>query len=288
MAGRIRSIKPEVLEDEEAVGLSDGAWRLWISLWTLVDDHGNARSAPRWLAGQVWWVTGRAVEDVEAMLAELVKAHRIEFYTVRGERYLHVRNWDKHQRIDNAGKPRVPPMSEADPAETRGEIPRTAETRGDSPPDRSSLSLDLSPGSSPSEASDAGARVEGRPKNGAQRKSVTRWAQEALGIFAELNAARRRVVPGAMELRPTFDALAGIAGRLDAGKTPGECIHVIAVYEAEVRGGGDAKWFNQVTPWRPENFEMALSKTPGPPKRDGPRYKRFAEPMDAIPEDGET
>src|SRR4029077_2736579 len=47
-----------------------------------------------------------------------------------------IRTWGKHQRIDNAGKTGIPKPEEADDAgfaETRGEIPRAAETRGGSP-----------------------------------------------------------------------------------------------------------------------------------------------------------
>lgn len=150
MAGRIRSIKPEVLEDEEAAGLSDGAWRLWISLWALADDHGNTRSSAKWLAGQVWWASGRSHVAVEQLINELHQSKRIELYMVRGERYLHIRNWEKHQRIDNAGKNRVPLPSEGTPvvamiggtpptfAEIHGELPLrspTSDPEGDLDPD---------------------------------------------------------------------------------------------------------------------------------------------------------
>ena len=54
MAGRIRSIKPELLEDEKAAALSDAAWRLFVSSWLLADDYGCFRAGPRYLAALVW------------------------------------------------------------------------------------------------------------------------------------------------------------------------------------------------------------------------------------------
>jgi hypothetical protein len=106
MAGRIRSIKPEILDDEEASSLSDEAWRLWVSMWLIADDHGNCRAGDRYLASQVWQDSSRSPR-VAAVLRELRGARRVELYDNGGERFAHIRNWAKHQRIDNAGRPRV-------------------------------------------------------------------------------------------------------------------------------------------------------------------------------------
>jgi hypothetical protein len=127
MAGRIRSIKPEILEDEEAASLTSDAWRLWVSMWTLADDYGNLHAAAGKLYGQVFWSRAPSI-TIDEMLAELVTARRIALYQVNGAQYAHVRNWEKHQRIDNAGRPRVPaPVTTGcDFAEARGDSPRTA------------------------------------------------------------------------------------------------------------------------------------------------------------------
>jgi hypothetical protein len=140
MAGRIRSLKPEVLDDETNASLSDGAWRLWISMWMLADDHGGVRAAERYLAANVWQDTTR---EVGPILEELIAKGRVEAYSVGGQRYVRVTDWAKHQRIDNAGKPRVPTPDEDDGtwnqelgrvfAESRGEAPRNAEGLDGSP-----------------------------------------------------------------------------------------------------------------------------------------------------------
>lgn len=144
MAGRIRSIKPELLDDNKACDLSDTAWRLFVSSWLLADDHGNLRADRRYLASQVWQDTTR---DADAPLHELAKAGLVRVYCVRGSRYANIPGWARHQRIDNAGKPRVPGIDERDdhgndPVSERpeqdfaanlGEPPRVAENLRESP-----------------------------------------------------------------------------------------------------------------------------------------------------------
>jgi hypothetical protein len=105
VSGRIRSIKPEIAEDEVAIGLSDAAWRMWVTSWVLADDHGNVRAGEKYLAASVWQDTSR---NVEAPLMELIEKGRFEPYSVGGQHYAHIHAFVRHQRIDNAGKPRMP------------------------------------------------------------------------------------------------------------------------------------------------------------------------------------
>jgi hypothetical protein len=113
---RIRTIKPELLEDARTAGLSDAGFRLFVAAILLADDHGNLRADERWLEGQVWWVgVGRGDSPKSAAsLRELSEVGLVTIYGVRGQWYASIRNWRKHQRIDNAGKPRVPQPSDAD------------------------------------------------------------------------------------------------------------------------------------------------------------------------------
>lgn len=125
MSGRIRTIKPEVLDDEVAAGLSDAAWRLWVSSWVLADDYGNVRAGSKYLGAQVWQDSGR---DVESTLAELISSGLVSPYAVHGQRYVHIAGWEKHQRVDNAGKRRVPPPESDDGTWNRGLTVRFAES----------------------------------------------------------------------------------------------------------------------------------------------------------------
>lgn len=148
MSRRIRSIKPELLEDEPTTGLSDSAWRLHVSLWLLADDHGNTRYSDRYVAANVWQDTSK---EVGPITRELVTKRFVEPYARSEQAYAHIRGWAEHQRIDNAGKPRVPCREQDDGslptwfrdfrpffAQTFRESPRVSETLRDEvgqPPD---------------------------------------------------------------------------------------------------------------------------------------------------------
>lgn len=108
MSGRIRTIKPEVLEDSKAAELTSDAWRLWVSVWTLCDDYGNTRADPRYLAGQVFWALSEGLAKVREGSRELLKADLVLEYEHSGQSYWHVVGWSKHQKVDHPGKPRCP------------------------------------------------------------------------------------------------------------------------------------------------------------------------------------
>ncbi len=110
---RIRTIKPEILEDEKTAPLSDSAFRLFAAMIFLADDHGNVRADSRWLQAQIWWAH-RSPPPTESLLLEVVTASLANAYVVRSGIYAHICGWEKHQRIDNAGKNRVPPPNDAD------------------------------------------------------------------------------------------------------------------------------------------------------------------------------
>lgn len=124
MAGRIRTIKPEILEDERTAHLSHAAWRLFVSLILVADDYGNFRANPDQLRGTVFW--GRSVDvdgGVDPLLAELARLDPdggdglVTLYAVRGQRYGHLNGWTKNQRVDKPGSPRVPSPKDAESVE---------------------------------------------------------------------------------------------------------------------------------------------------------------------------
>lgn len=110
---RIRTLKPETLDDEKVADLTDPAWRLWVSSILLADDYGNLRANRRVLAGRVFPYPKKGRPTVQTLIEELEKAGLLLPYEVRNQSYLNHPNWRKHQRIDNPGKPRVPGPSEA-------------------------------------------------------------------------------------------------------------------------------------------------------------------------------
>lgn len=114
MAGRIRSIKPEILEDEKTAALSHLAWRLFVSLWLIADDYGNLRGDPTYIMGQALWAAGETRKTVSQAIDELAAVGLIVRYTVRGQSYANIAGWAKHQKVTHIGKPRVPGPAEAD------------------------------------------------------------------------------------------------------------------------------------------------------------------------------
>jgi hypothetical protein len=122
VSGRIRTIKPELLDDAVTAGLSDMAFRIFISTIVLADDYGRLRAEPGWLLAQIYWARGLRVEDFSEALKELEPL--VLFFEVKGQRYAEIRNWSKHQKVSHPGKPRIPAPPESLPRSS-GESPET-------------------------------------------------------------------------------------------------------------------------------------------------------------------
>jgi hypothetical protein len=108
MAGRIRSIKPEILEDEKTAALSHLQWRLFVSLWLIADDYGNLRGEPGYVQGQTLWAANETRGAVAGALDALTEVGLLTRYVVRGQTYHHITGWLRHQKVDKPGKPRMP------------------------------------------------------------------------------------------------------------------------------------------------------------------------------------
>lgn len=118
VGGRIRTLKPELLEDARVAMLSSNAFRLYVGCILLSDDYGNLRTDPAYLGGAIFWhqLGSGAVgyDHVRAAIAELLSVPEghpsglLCGYRVRGQDYGHIVGWSKHQRVDHPGAPRVP------------------------------------------------------------------------------------------------------------------------------------------------------------------------------------
>lgn len=86
--------------------------------------------------------------------------------------------------------------------------------------------------------------------------------QLALGLFAELVAARMSVIAGAEQLQPRPAALAGLKACLGQGYTPDQIRHAIRLQAAEVKADpSKARWF--IPSWFiPKNVERYLALRP--------------------------
>lgn len=101
-----------------------------------------------------------------------------------------------------------------------------------------------------------------------ERSSISLSEREAIASAAQvlqaLNVARKRAIPSARALGPIPSNLEQIKARIKEGATVEDCLHVIAVIEAEVKRdktGAAGEWFDAVTPFRRENFGRKLGRT---------------------------
>lgn len=100
---RIRTIKPEWLEDERMAEASSDARVLSIALILLADDAGRGR-LNRATAARCFPADPATFDQAFAELSGWF----VERYDVRGQGYYAIVNWSKHQRIDKPSKPRTP------------------------------------------------------------------------------------------------------------------------------------------------------------------------------------
>lgn len=128
MAGRIRTLKPELLEDPKTAGLSHAGFRLFVGAILLADDHGRLRCDPRYLSGAIFWSCGTNVEEA---LEELRASGLLTLYSVRSDVYAEIRNWAKHQKVNHPSQPRIPSSSDSEAISLGGETlqnpPRNSE-----------------------------------------------------------------------------------------------------------------------------------------------------------------
>lgn len=100
---RIRTIKPEWLEDERMAEASSDARVLSVALILLADDVGRGRlnraTAARCFPADPA-TFDRAFAELEGWF--------VRRYEVRGQGYFAIRNFRKHQKIDRPSKPRTP------------------------------------------------------------------------------------------------------------------------------------------------------------------------------------
>jgi hypothetical protein len=69
--GRIRTIKPEFPQSESMDRVSREARLLFVLLWTVADDAGRLRTAPRLLAGQRILVLAHRREIIDQTISKL-------------------------------------------------------------------------------------------------------------------------------------------------------------------------------------------------------------------------
>ncbi len=105
---RIRTLKPELWQDEAVGEVSRDARLLFVGLITQADDKGRLRGDPRLIAAQLFPYDAPPPEQVEAWLAELDRVGLIQRYAHAGRPLICLPAWERHQKINRASEKVLP------------------------------------------------------------------------------------------------------------------------------------------------------------------------------------
>lgn len=102
---RIRTVKPEYWTDEIVGECSVSARLLFIATWNFADDHGGLDRSSKQLKAQAFPYDNI---DCEPLVQELLNNGLLVEYEVEGKKYLHIKGFGTHQKVEKKGRPRVP------------------------------------------------------------------------------------------------------------------------------------------------------------------------------------
>lgn len=121
---RIRSIKPEFWRSKDITSLTIDDRLLFIGLWSYVDDNGVGKDDLPSIIGDLFADdmfedSRETVARVSRGLQTLFDRRLITRYMVSDRQFLHVTNWEQHQRIDRPAKERYPSPDQGFPVDSR-------------------------------------------------------------------------------------------------------------------------------------------------------------------------
>lgn len=102
---RIRTIKPDFFTDAALGECSMSARLTFVATWVFADDYGNLERSARQLKAQAFPYDS---VDIEQWMAELVEHGLLIEYESDGKKYLHIKGFERHQRVDRKSEPRYP------------------------------------------------------------------------------------------------------------------------------------------------------------------------------------
>lgn len=255
MARRIRSIKPEILDDGVTAALPHLEWRLFVSLWLLADDYGNLHGHVAQVKGAALWRTGDTEDRVREALARLSADSLIQPYTVRGQDYVHILGWSKHQKVDHPGKALIPGPDQADS--------NTCDPSRNSRENLASPRENLAPDQDQDQDQDPDQdREQGEsPATPALVLSAPEPAKPdpVADLWAEQERLRAEAIPSSRALKLSDDRRRKIAALLKAGYSADDLRACLTAYATEARSNG-GEWFNGESNWVPANVARTLGR----------------------------
>ena len=97
---RIRTIKPKFWDDSKIGKLTRDARLLYIGLWTFSDDIGVVVGDSIWLKSKVFPYDQIQIQQFDKWIMELVKNGFICLLSYKGERFIYLPNFTRHQVIN--------------------------------------------------------------------------------------------------------------------------------------------------------------------------------------------
>lgn len=119
---RIRSVSPDIVEDESLAKVSPYAERTFVRLWTILDDKGRGKDNALLLKAQLYPLDERmTAERVAKDLAELEAEGLLQRYEVDGKRYLCAKPeaWSRYQKPKHPTPSKLPPPPDLPPSGVR-------------------------------------------------------------------------------------------------------------------------------------------------------------------------
>lgn len=107
---RIRTLKPTFWSDEKIAMLPRAIRLTFLGIISaMADDQGRARANPRLVCAAVYPLDeDMTPAEMSVHLDMLDETGLIGLYEVAGERYLHIINWEKHQKINRPTDSQLP------------------------------------------------------------------------------------------------------------------------------------------------------------------------------------
>jgi len=97
---RIRTIKPEFWTDEKVGEMSIPARLLFIALLNQSDDQGNLLCSLKQIKIHAFPYDNFNNDQIVTWLMECVSQDLLRLYVINGKSYLHITNFNKHQKIN--------------------------------------------------------------------------------------------------------------------------------------------------------------------------------------------
>lgn len=123
---RIRTIKPEIFQDEKLSILDPLTRLVFIGLITQADDAGRLVDSPKMIDGMLFPQTDDTCTEALEILASVGVIKRGD--TASGQRVIQISGWDKHQRIEKKNLKYALPSIVEPSRKRRGRIPERSPT----------------------------------------------------------------------------------------------------------------------------------------------------------------